>query len=153
VKVRLVVVGKPRTRGLSEAVEDFERRASRYWPLEIREVRETSGRSRSPDQVRAEEWKRLAEAAAGCLVVLCDRSGEMMTSERFSAWLEARRHDGTDVAFVIGGAHGLPPGAAGAASRVLALSGWTMPHELARLVLVEQLYRAGTILRGEPYHK
>jgi len=148
-----VVVGKPRTPGLAKAIEDFERRAARYWPLEIREVREVPGRSRPPDQVRAEEWKRLADAAAGCLVVLCDRSGEPMTSEQFSAWLDARRGDGAGIAFVIGGALGLPPEAASAANRVLSLGGWTLPHELARLVLVEQLYRAGTILRGEPYHK
>lgn len=152
-KIRLVVVGKPRTPGLAEAITGFERRAARYWSLDVREVREAPGRARSPDEVRAEEWKRLAGAAEGCRLVVCDHSGEAMTSEQFSAWLDARRAEGADLAFVIGGAHGLPRGAVAEAPHVLALAPWTLPHELARLVLAEQLYRAGTILRNEPYHK
>jgi 23S rRNA (pseudouridine1915-N3)-methyltransferase len=76
-----------------------------------------------------------------------------MDSEAFAAWLQARRESGRDVAFVIGGAFGLAPSLVARAALRLELAPWTLPHELARLVLAEQLYRAGTIVRREPYHK
>ena len=82
------------------------------------------------------------------------RSGEPLGSEalaRFLGDLALRSSPG--VAFLIGGAHGLGAGVLAQARRRLALSAMTLPHELARVVLAEQLYRAGTILRGEPYHK
>jgi 23S rRNA (pseudouridine1915-N3)-methyltransferase len=76
-----------------------------------------------------------------------------MSSEQFSAWLQQLRERARDVAIVIGGAFGLGTPIRERASTTLALAPWTLPHELARLVLAEQLYRAGTILRSEPYHK
>jgi 23S rRNA (pseudouridine1915-N3)-methyltransferase len=76
-----------------------------------------------------------------------------MTSEAFAQWVQRRREDAKDLAFVIGGAHGLGEPIRRVAATRLALAVWTLPHELARLVLAEQLYRAGTIVRGEPYHK
>jgi 23S rRNA (pseudouridine1915-N3)-methyltransferase len=153
VHIRLVAVGKPRTPGLVEAIAGFERRAGRYWSLDVRVVRETPARSRPAEQVRVDEWRRAAAAAAGCRLVACDRDGEAMTSERFAGWLDGHRRAATDLAFVIGGAHGLPDEARAQAAHLLSLAPWTLPHELARLVLVEQLYRAGTILGHEPYHK
>ncbi len=76
-----------------------------------------------------------------------------MTSEQFARWLQELRERARDVAFVIGGAFGLADAVRARATSVLSLAPWTLPHELARLVLAEQLYRAGTIIRGEPYHK
>jgi 23S rRNA (pseudouridine1915-N3)-methyltransferase len=89
----------------------------------------------------------------GGTLVACDPGGTAMTSESFAAWLQARRESATDVAFVIGGAYGLSDDVRSRASLRLTLAPWTLPHELARLVLAEQLYRAGTIVRKEPYHK
>ena len=83
----------------------------------------------------------------------CDAGGTSFTSERFAEWLQRLREDARDVAFVIGGAFGLAPEVRERAELTLSLAPWTLPHELARLVLAEQLYRAGTIGRGEPYHK
>jgi 23S rRNA (pseudouridine1915-N3)-methyltransferase len=85
--------------------------------------------------------------------VACDERGENFTSERFAPWLQRHREDARDVAFVIGGAYGLAPAVRQRAATRLAVAPWTLPHDLARLVLGEQLYRAGTLLRGEPYHK
>ena len=68
-------------------------------------------------------------------------------------WLQREREDGRDVSFVIGGAHGLSAAVRAASRTRISLAPWTLSHELARLVLAEQLYRAGTIIRGEPYHK
>jgi 23S rRNA (pseudouridine1915-N3)-methyltransferase len=76
-----------------------------------------------------------------------------MTSSKFAAFVQDARERARDLAFVIGGAHGLAESFIAAAQTRLALAPWTLPHELARLVLAEQLYRAGTIVRGEPYHK
>jgi 23S rRNA (pseudouridine1915-N3)-methyltransferase len=88
------------------------------------------------------------------MMVACDERGTMLRSEEFAEWLREEREKAVrDVAFVIGGAYGLSEELLARAERRMALARWTLPHELARLVLVEQLYRAGTILRGEPYHK
>jgi 23S rRNA (pseudouridine1915-N3)-methyltransferase len=98
--------------------------------------------------------ERLAAALPNApYVVACELGGHTMTSEEFAKWLQRRREQAKDVAFVIGGAHGLGEAAQNVASTRLSLAPWTLPHEIARLVLAEQLYRAGTIVRGEPYHK
>ena len=76
-----------------------------------------------------------------------------MTSSKFADFMRDARERARDVAFLIGGAYGLAPSLRDNAQTRLALAPWTLPHELARLVLAEQLYRAGTIVRGEPYHK
>ena len=154
--MRLVVavVGKPRDRHLAAAIEEYETRAARYWPLVVSEVREASGRGVSAADARRREGERLVERlpAAG-LVVACDERGDRLTSAEFAALLVGARDAARDVAFVVGGAFGLDEAVRDAASRSLQLAPWTLPHELARLVLAEQLYRAGTIARGEPYHK
>lgn len=156
-RVVLAAVGRPRV-PLAAAVAEYEARAARYWPFEAHEVREEPARGvTSPaavDRVRALEGERLlARAPTGALVVACDERGETWTSERFATWLRERRDEARDVAFVVGGAHGLAPAVREAARVRLAVAPWTLPHEMARLVLAEQLYRAGTIVRGEPYHK
>jgi 23S rRNA (pseudouridine1915-N3)-methyltransferase len=154
VRIAVVAVGKPRHDGLAAAIEDYERRAARYWRLDVREVREESARSAPARYVREREGERLLAAAAGAEIVACDAAGSQMTSEKFAAWLQRERERaGRDLAFVIGGAHGLWPALLDRAGIRLSFSRWTLPHELARLILAEQLYRAGTIARGEPYHK
>jgi 23S rRNA (pseudouridine1915-N3)-methyltransferase len=153
VKVVLAAVGRPRG-PLAAAVAEYEARAARYWPFEVREVREEPARGAGEDTVRSREAERLlARVPAGAVLAACDERGETWTSARFAAWLAARRDAAEDVAFVVGGAYGLAPAVRDAARVRLAVAPWTLPHEMARLVLAEQLYRAGTIARGEPYHK
>jgi 23S rRNA (pseudouridine1915-N3)-methyltransferase len=153
-QIVVAVVGKPRDAGLAATIHEYETRAARYWPLDVREVRDESGRSQSAEQVRTREAERLAAALpAAAHVVSCEIGGVAMTSEAFAQWVQRRREDAKDLAFVIGGAHGLGEPILRVAATRLALAVWTLPHELARLVLAEQLYRAGTIVRGEPYHK
>jgi len=154
VRISVVVVGRPKQGGLADAIADYETRAARYWPLDVHEVREESSRARGSIAVMAAEAERLlARVPSAARVVACDPGGEALDSPTFAAWLSAARDSATDVAFVIGGAHGLGEPVRARATRRLALAPWTLPHELARLVLAEQLYRAGTIVRGEPYHK
>jgi 23S rRNA (pseudouridine1915-N3)-methyltransferase len=154
VKVVVAVVGKPRNAALAAAIEEYERRAARYWPLEVHEVRGEPAKSVFADLVREREGKRLSEAVpASARLVACEAGGVSRTSEEFSTWLQGERERGRDVAFVIGGAFGLGGAVTQRATMRLALAPFTLPHELARLVLAEQLYRAGTIVRREPYHK
>jgi 23S rRNA (pseudouridine1915-N3)-methyltransferase len=153
-RIVVAVVGKPRQAGLAAAIEDYEKRAARYWPLDVREVREEPARSGSADLVREREAERLVAAIPpSAQIIACDLNGRRLTSAAFASWLQQERERARDVAFLIGGAIGLGETARSRASSALALAPWTLPHELARLVLAEQLYRAGTIVRGEPYHK
>jgi 23S rRNA (pseudouridine1915-N3)-methyltransferase len=151
VRLRVVVVGRPRHAALAGAIAEYEQRANRYWPLEVREVKEA--RAAPAEAVQDAEWARLRDAGAGAVLVVCDQSGQALDSPGFARFVEGLRQDARDAAFVIGGAFGLPDEARAAADHLISLAPWTLPHELARLVLAEQLYRAGTILRGEPYHK
>ena len=149
----IAVVGKPRHESIAAAIRDYEDRIRRYWPLEVIEVKEEPGRSTSPEVVRRREGDRLGAAVAGARLVACEVGGRQMTSTEFAMWVQGLREAAQDVAFVIGGAHGLADELSKRASARVSFSAWTLSHELARLVLAEQLYRAGTIVRGEPYHK
>lgn len=153
-RIVLIGVGKPRDPALAAAIREYETRAARYWPLAIEEVREEPARAASADLVREREGERiLARVPPGAVLAACDERGTGMTSTEFAAWLQGEREAARDVAIAIGGAYGLSPAVRRRATRTLALAPWTLPHELARLVLAEQVYRAGTIVRGEPYHK
>jgi 23S rRNA (pseudouridine1915-N3)-methyltransferase len=150
----VAVVGKPRDANLAGAIADYEARAARYWPLRIHAVREEPSRSSAPHVVREREGRRLLDAVPpGAQVVACDVSGRSRTSEQFARWLQDLRERAVDVSILIGGAYGLDETVKSRAAASISLAPWTLPHELARLVLAEQLYRAGTIIRGEPYHK
>jgi len=153
VRVIVSVVGRPRNSALADAIRDYETRAARYWPLDVREVKEENARGLAPDLVRKREAERLSDAVKGARLVACEVDGTAMPSEKFASWLQRERESGRDIAFVIGGAFGIAPDLSATAETRLSLSPLTMPHELARLVLAEQLYRAGTLVRGEPYHK
>ena len=152
-RVIVAVVGKPKHEALATAIRDYEDRARRYWPLHVYEVKDEPVRAANIELTRQREGERLATAIGGAQLVACEVGGRRMSSPEFASWVQQRREAATDVAFVIGGAHGLAPDLSDRAVARLSFSSWTLPHELARLVLAEQLYRAGTIVRGEPYHK
>ena len=154
--MRLVVavVGKARNQALGEAIRDYEKRAARYWPLDVHEVREERAAGISVDKVREREGQRLADKLPDrAQTVTCDIKGRAFDSTQFAEFLQSAREQDRDLAFLIGGAFGLASDLTSRSSVKLSLAPWTLPHELARLVLVEQIYRAGTIVRGEPYHK
>lgn len=154
--MRLVVavVGKARNQALGEAIRDYEKRAARYWPLDVHEVREERSAGLTVDKVREREGQRLADKVPErAQTVTCDIGGRSLDSAQFAKFLQTAREQDRDLAFLIGGAFGLANDLTSRSSVSLSLAPWTLPHELARLVLVEQIYRAGTIVRGEPYHK
>ena len=154
-KVVVAAVGKPRDAALAAAIRQYEERAAHYWPLEVVEVREEAARGVAPAQVMQREAARLAERlpAQGALWLCEPAGGKTFTSEAFAAVLQDQRERAQDIAFVIGGAFGIGAALRARPHKALSLAPWTLPHELARLVLMEQIYRAGTIGRGEPYHK
>jgi 23S rRNA (pseudouridine1915-N3)-methyltransferase len=154
--MRLVVavVGKARNPALGEAIRDYEKRAARYWPLDVHEVREERASGISVDRVREREGQRLADKIPErAQTVACEVGGRSLDSAKFAEFLQTAREQDRDLAFLIGGAFGLGSELSAGSSVKLSLAPWTLPHEIARLVLAEQIYRAGTIVRGEPYHK
>ncbi len=135
-----------------EACDDYLRRLSRYGPVTEREIREA--KTATPAARVKEETARLAAALpARGTVVLLDRAGAGWSSEDLARQLERWRVAAAPVALVLGGAHGVAPELGARASVRWSLGPLTLPHELARVIVLEQWYRAWTILRGEPYHK
>ena len=117
------------------------------------EVKEAS-RAPTVEAQREEEARRLLEKVpAGATVVALAREGSAWTSEELAARVEGWRIAARPLAFAIGGSHGLAAGLLASAGARWSLGPLTLPHELARVIVAEQLYRAFTILRGEPYHK
>lgn len=150
----LVAVGRLKDGALREACGNYVTRVQRYVKLEIIEVRDGGRRDNRSALAREEEGKALLKAIPETAqVVALTRLGKAESSSQFAGRLEGWRDRGQDVAFIIGGAHGIDESVLKRANHQLSISSWTLPHELARLTLLEQLYRACTILRGEPYHK
>lgn len=136
-------------------MREFEERAARYWKLEVIEVDSGGGRGKDPASVRSAEGARLGRRIPKeSEVWALTRGGGSLSSDAWARLLGSRATEGRrGVTFLVGGAFGLDATLLHGADRLLSLSDMTLPHELARLLLAEQLYRAGTILRGEPYHK
>jgi len=151
--IRLVVVG--RARGpLADAAAEYEGRLRRALRLEVVEVREEALQRGTAAEVLSREARRIVTHLGGCRRVLLDRTGSTLTSEALAGQLrdwEERPPQRT--ALVVGGSYGLAAELVADADLRLSLGSLTLPHQLARVVLVEQLYRATTILRGEPYHR
>jgi 23S rRNA (pseudouridine1915-N3)-methyltransferase len=153
-QVQVIAVGRVRDAALRSACDEYAARISRYLKFDIREVRDAGRRDRDAESGRRAEADTLrATSPTGAFRVALSRSGRQVDSEELARMLRGWQRDARDVALMIGGAHGIAADLVAEADLTLSLSTMTFPHELARLVLLEQLYRACTILRGEPYHK
>jgi 23S rRNA (pseudouridine1915-N3)-methyltransferase len=145
-RLELVFLGKTRNPHLRALLEDYRRRIGRFSPIEIVEWKATDGGPWSVEKARGTK-----EPAR---VVLLDAGGQSFTSEEFARWLGREQAIGRNrLVFLVGGAEGFAPETKRAADALLSLSSLTLPHELARVVLLEQLYRACAFLRGHPYPK
>ena len=141
-KIVVLAVGKLRDRHVTALVDDYLTRARRHLPVEVVEVED--------DQALARRWP--ANASMNETIAL-EPDGDAWTTEDFARQVERRMTRGTrTLTFVIGGADGIPGPLSARAALRLSLSAMTLPHRLARLMLCEQIYRALTIIRGEPYH-
>jgi 23S rRNA (pseudouridine1915-N3)-methyltransferase len=153
VHLRLIWVGKTKNEHVRGLVEDYVRRLSRFCRVEVTELRESSaGDERA---VLDEEARRIASALApGSLTVLLDVEGRQWSSPELAGQFEAWQNASVkEVAFVVGGHLGVTEEIKSRADVRWSLSRLTLTHEMARVVLVEQLYRAHTIVRGLPYQK
>jgi 23S rRNA (pseudouridine1915-N3)-methyltransferase len=154
VKVILACVGRPRG-AVADLIADYERRVARYFRFEVAEVKETPKRGPAVEELLLDEADRLlARIPEHAELIALHRPGRPWSSETLAGHLaEGSLKSVPAIAFCIGGAFGLGSSLLERAHHRLSLSSMTLPHDLARLVLTEQLYRAGTISRGEPYHK
>jgi 23S rRNA (pseudouridine1915-N3)-methyltransferase len=142
-KIRLIMLGKTRREEARALVEDYAGRIKHYAKIEISEMRDAG-----PAALR----KLKIDAAA--MVVLLDAAGKQFTSQQFAKWLGDLRDRGTrEVVFLCGDAAGFPDELRQSARQKISLSTFTMPHEFARVLLAEQIYRAFAILAGHPYPK
>lgn len=150
----IVAAGRIRHAGIRRATEEYLARAAALgMAVRVVEVREGSARGGGAAAMREEARRMLTVALPSRAVrVALEAGGRPFTSEAFARWLEARLTE-ADVAFFAGGAWGLDPVLVRQCGETLSLSPLTMAHELARLVLAEQIYRAATLIRGAPYHK
>ncbi len=140
----VVAVGRVRERGLREVLDDYYGRIRHYGKLEEVELKDGS-----VDEVRARFEKAIPERSR---VVALEVDGARWSSGDLARFVGRAENDGLQsLVFLIGGAYGLPAETSRAADLRLSLSAMTLPHRLARLLLAEQVYRAFTILRGEPY--
>ena len=154
-RVLVVAVGTRMPQWVVDAFEDYRARMPRELKMELVEVKaekRTSGVT--PQRAMDLESQRIrAVLPRGCRTIALDERGRLLDSEQFAAELDRWRHDGADIAFVIGGADGLAAELKNSATLQLSLSKMTLPHALARVMLAEQIYRAHTILSSHPYHR
>jgi len=136
-KIWLYFIGKPKDAHANGLAADYVKRAAHYAPVEMSEIR--------PD--RSEPFSRHPSARK----ILLDPTGKSLDSAAFAGLFSDAAMRGHDLVFAIGGHDGFPAGWRERADMLLSLSAMTLPHELARAVLAEQIYRAFTIMRGHPY--
>ena len=142
-KIRLLMLGKTRREEIRALLDDYVRRIERYAEIEVSELRDAS-----PAALRK------LKIEPGATVVLLDAAGKQLTSQQFARWLGDLRDRGArEIVFLCGDAEGFPSDLRNAAKQKISLSTLTMPHEFARVVLAEQIYRAFAILAGHPYPK
>jgi 23S rRNA (pseudouridine1915-N3)-methyltransferase len=155
-KIRIVAVGQRQQAWVGAAVDDYLGRFAADFTVEIKEVKaEPRGARQTVPVARllAAEARRVLDAARGCVLIALDERGRDLTSRQFADQLQRMRDAAEQPAFVIGGPDGLDASIKDAARFQLRLSSLTLPHALARVVLVEQLYRAWSLLANHPYHR
>jgi 23S rRNA (pseudouridine1915-N3)-methyltransferase len=142
VKLRLLMLGKMRRTELRAVLDDYVKRIGRSCPIEVNEVRDEAAAGKKLDAARA------------ATLVLLDAAGKNLDSNALAKWLGEQRDRGTrEIIFLCGDADGFPESLRQRAQQKLSLSAMTYSHELARVMLAEQLYRAFAILSGSPYPK
>lgn len=154
-KLRLLCAGRRMPRWVDDGVAEFMKRFPRQFPVELDTVDPAPRKAGlSATQLQQADSERLAaKLRGGERIVALDEGGQQYDSRRLAGRIQDWQHDGRDVVLVIGGPDGHSDAFRDAADELLSLSSMTLPHGLARLVLVEQVYRAWTVLSGHPYHR
>lgn len=153
-KVRIIWVGKTHDKYIKEGLSIYEKKIKRYCKFEFVTVKEASYKGGTPAQWMAEEAERLKKVLSpSAYTVFCDEKGKLFSSVAFANAIADRSNKGTSsFDFVIGGAYGFSPELKKSADLLLSFSPMTMTHQIFRLMISEQIYRAFTIIKGEKYH-
>ncbi|MBN35968.1 MAG: 23S rRNA (pseudouridine(1915)-N(3))-methyltransferase RlmH [Rhodospirillaceae bacterium] len=147
-RVIVLAVGRCRDRVIIGQWDDYARRLP--WNLSLVEINDADG----PAKKQREAQKLLSAVPQGALVIALDERGKTLDSRGFAGWIERQRDEGRrEMALIIGGADGLDQSVCERADLLLSLGAMTWPHMMVRVMLLEQLYRAHTILVGHPYHR
>jgi 23S rRNA (pseudouridine1915-N3)-methyltransferase len=155
--IRLICIGKTKDAYIQQGIDDYARRIRRYCSFEYVELKAEKRRKNTPDiEVQQRECERIRKALTPQeYVVALDEHGEQFSSLGFAEFISQRQLHGAIkiLTFVTGGATGFTRTLLQQANTVCSLSKMTFPHQLCRIILLEQVYRAHTIIAGEPYHK
>ena len=153
-RITLLVVGKTTDPRLQSLIEDYQKRLTHYVPFEFVVIPDIkNAKSLSEEQLKTAEGEAiLARLTPSMEVILLDEHGREFRSVEYADWLRKRMGSGRDLTLVIGGAYGFSTAVYQRANGKLSLSQMTFSHQMIRLMAIEQIYRAMTILRGEPYH-
>ncbi len=153
-KITLIVAGKTRESYLKEGIAEYVKRIKRYVPFSILTLQDIkSGKKSNPEVIKKQEGKQfLARITSTDFVVLMDERGSSLTSEGFAKYVSGMEIRTGHMVFFIGGAYGFSDDVYARANDNISLSSMTFSHQMVRLIFTEQLYRAFTIIKGEPYH-
>ena len=154
-KIQLIAISKTNQQFVKQGLDEFHKRLGHYYPFEMEIIPDIKNtKNLSVEQLKTKESESILQSfQAGDCIVLLDERGKEFTSAQFAEFIEKKSHICSKrLVFVIGGAYGFSPAVYDAAHEKVALSKMTFPHQLIRLIFVEQLYRAMTILHNEPYH-
>lgn len=153
-KTEIIFVGKTFDKRFESAIDDYLKRLSHYLPIKttiIPSVKNTKNITEE-QQKQMEGLLILQRVQTGDTLILCDERGKEMRSIEFAKWLENAQQKSRKLTLVIGGPYGFSQDVYSRANGLLSFSKMTFSHQMIRLILVEQLYRACTIIKGEPYH-
>ena len=153
-KVTLLVVGKTTDSHIEALINDYQKRLTHYLPFTLQVIPELKNtKALTPEQQKQAEGELILKAlSANVDLILLDEHGKEFRSIEFADYLQKRMSSGRDVVFVVGGPYGFSDMVYQRANGKISLSKMTFSHQMVRLFFVEQIYRAMTILRGEPYH-
>ena len=154
-KIQLIVTGKTNQHFVKQGLDEYCTRLTHYYPFELEVIPDIKNTKHlSVEQQKTKEGELILQSfQTGDFIMLLDEHGKEFTSVKFAEYIEKKAHTGLKrLVFVIGGAYGFSTAVYEAAHEKVALSKMTFPHQLIRLIFIEQLYRAMTILHKEPYH-
>ncbi|WP_374317068.1 23S rRNA (pseudouridine(1915)-N(3))-methyltransferase RlmH [Aquabacterium sp.] len=153
-KLTVVAVGQRQPAWADTACEDYLKRFPPDWKVEVKAIKAEPREGKPVPVIMQAEANRIESALdRGVRRIILDERGTRLTSVELSRRAEAWMHDGRDVAFIIGGADGIDPALKQTADETMRLSDLTLPHAMARVMLLEQLYRAWSLLHNHPYHR
>ncbi len=153
-KTVLILIGKTTNKHFVAGINDYSERINHYMPFEIKVIQEIKNtKSLTEDQQKIAEGSLILKLLQPSdTVVLLDEHGEEMRSVAFAKWLQGKQFNARRLVFVIGGPYGFSQEVYDRATELISLSKMTFSHQMVRLIFTEQLYRACTIIKGEPYH-